>query len=426
VKRPATAPSPTAAKRAHTDENSALTPAVTSSGHKRAKSGLSGALHAVLKSAVTSTPKKKRGFGFDVTNIRPNTRGAAAKDKSASGKPAFGKPARTIVKSHSPKRSSPKAPSQVSPSRRAGSRARARAPSSPSPRSGSGRGIRRPVFKRVDPPSFNRDENSSIDSLLARFSHPTPKISVTPASSEVPREEAPLLATNIPDSWIFDIYEDSPEETLQNLMEHSTCTLEISDDSEDEPATSELQEKGQENIAPARLAELLAVAPAERGDAMRVDTPAKAIPQRRAPGGGPGGRVLREHREALREMQKEELIVPSPVVEGKGVGLPSGSSSSELKRKQEEEPEEGYLAATPKSPESPGFVVWESDHEDDDEDEAQAQEDEVGVAAAIPLPISELDVDYEDDLDGELAEQGFRIFGSDDAASLGEVSDKEN
>jgi hypothetical protein len=403
---------------------------------------LSGALHAVLKSAVSSSassaPKTKRAFGFDVTNMRPG-RGAAPKDKSASVKPAFGKPARTIVKPHSPKRPSPKVPrQQTSPSRRAGSRARA--PGSPSPRSGSGRAMRRPpLFKRIDPPSFNHDEVSSIDSLLAGISHPTaPKISVTPASDAVPREEAvapPLLAAKIPDSWIFDIYEDSPEETLQNLMEHSTYTLDISDESDNEPATSELQEKGKENIAPARLAELLAVAPAERDNAMRVDVPEKAIPQRRAPGGGPCGRVLREHREALREMQKEELIVPEPVVIEKkgasdncGVGLPSGSPSeftTPLKRKQGE-PEQ--LAATPKSPESPGFVVWESDHENDAGDEAQAheEEDEVGVAAAIPLPHSELDVDYMDDLDGELAEQNFQVFGSDDAASLGEASDKEN
>jgi len=88
---------------------------------------------------------------------------------------------------------------------------------------------------------------------------------------------------------MFSVHEDTVEELLQNLMEHSTGTLYISDDSDDE---SELHLKGKENIPPERLAELLAAAPVERAGAKRTE---KATPQRR------GAR-----REALREILEDD------------------------------------------------------------------------------------------------------------------------
>jgi hypothetical protein len=351
-------------------------------------------------------------------------------DKAPFGKSTFGKPARTILKPHSPTKkvspsSSPKQSS--SPSRRAAARIRA-----PSPRRGIGRGNKRaynpPAFKRVDPPSYFNSASSptSIDSLLATvistrpslFTIPTNKVEVVARKDDAP----PLIAANIPDSWIFDIYEDSPEETLQNLMEHSTHTLDISDDSDAGSDTSELQEKGKENISPARLAELLAIAPVERGNAMRVDIVDKAIPQqyRRA------RREIGEHREALREMQKEELLLslPEPEKSEKKAAteevekLPTPPVSEKtppppqtpMKTVEEEsESEEDAVATTPKSPGSPGWVVWESEHEHE-------SEDEVTIASKIPLPPSS-------ELDFELEEQqpGFDV----DAASLYGASDQE-
>ena len=91
---------------------------------------------------------------------------------------------------------------------------------------------------------------------------------------------------------MFSVHEDTVEELLQNLMEHSTGTLYISDDSDDE---SELHLKGKENIPPERLAELLAAAPVERAGAKRVATTERATPQRR------GAR-----REALREILEDD------------------------------------------------------------------------------------------------------------------------
>ena len=50
------------------------------------------------------------------------------------------------------------------------------------------------------------------------------------------------------ESWFFDIHEDTPEELATNLMEHSTCTLDISSD--EESAARMKDERGKENVPP--------------------------------------------------------------------------------------------------------------------------------------------------------------------------------
>ena len=73
----------------------------------------------------------------------------------------------------------------------------------------------------------------------------------------------------VPESWMFEIYEDSHAETMQNLMEHSATVLDISDESEDEKwGIDEISQKGKENISPERMAELIAGA---GRDNMQVD-----------------------------------------------------------------------------------------------------------------------------------------------------------
>ena len=54
-------------------------------------------------------------------------------------------------------------------------------------------------------------------------------------------------------SWFFDIHEDTPEQEMTNLLQHSTCTLDISSDEESEQrATRERAEgRDKENIPPA-------------------------------------------------------------------------------------------------------------------------------------------------------------------------------
>ena len=55
------------------------------------------------------------------------------------------------------------------------------------------------------------------------------------------------LEDSMPKGWMFEIHEDTIEEELGNLMEHSTCTLDISDDESRQAAKDD---RGKENIPP--------------------------------------------------------------------------------------------------------------------------------------------------------------------------------
>lgn len=54
-------------------------------------------------------------------------------------------------------------------------------------------------------------------------------------------------------SWFFDIHEDTPEQEMTNLLQHSTCTLDISSDEESERRARREQAEGRnkENVPPA-------------------------------------------------------------------------------------------------------------------------------------------------------------------------------
>ena len=54
----------------------------------------------------------------------------------------------------------------------------------------------------------------------------------------------------MPRSWFFTIYEDSAEEEATNLMEHSACVLDISDDEKGAAAKTVEDVKGKENVPP--------------------------------------------------------------------------------------------------------------------------------------------------------------------------------
>jgi hypothetical protein len=393
-------------KRSLNDENFDPTPAFLASPHKRVKSTLSDTLSTVLKSAAGASGARtqKRVFGalIDVTNTRTAAPCLLQRHEGSENlKSGITKPTRSVMKPPSSKKSnSTSSPikKQVSPSRRN----RLRAPTPPDARSsyGTKRTYNTPIFKRVDPPSSTRLSYniSSIDSLLRGTGHSPlrsassiadPDNSSTVDGAELPTRDiaSALSAPAIPDSWTFTIYEDTPEETMQNLMEHSTHTLDISDDSGNESDTSELQEKGKENIPPTRLSELLAVAPQDGGNAMRLETHERLIPQRRAPGGGPSGRHLRERRDALREMRKEELVIHQPTDpkangESGGSGVKSQPCNDFVENKDNEC---DVLVSTPKSPGSPGWAIWESDHEEGDEEAVE----QTVIACKVPLPVDD-------------------------------------
>lgn len=142
---------------------------------------------------------------------------------------------------------------------------------------------------------FDSAPPKSIDAVTQDPATRSRSNSLLTPSNDVPSLLITLAAPSIPDSWVFAIYEDTPEETLQNMMEHSTNTLDLSDD---ESSKSELSELGKENIPPSRLAELMATAPEERGEQMRVDVAEKSIP---------AAIMFGEQRAPLREMEAPEL-----------------------------------------------------------------------------------------------------------------------
>ncbi|OBT68810.1 hypothetical protein VE03_02088 [Pseudogymnoascus sp. 23342-1-I1] len=97
-------------------------------------------------------------------------------------------------------------------------------------------------FTRVDPPNFS----SSASSSSLPFSLATALSSTTPLSRPT---LPPLARPTYKPSWEFAIHEDTQEETLTNLMEHSTYTLDISSD--EESATRPRDEgRGKENVPP--------------------------------------------------------------------------------------------------------------------------------------------------------------------------------
>ncbi|KOS17060.1 hypothetical protein ESCO_005854 [Escovopsis weberi] len=112
-------------------------------------------------------------------------------------------------------------------------------------------------YTRIDPPSFGPGSSASapfsLDAALkgtiagyAPRTTPPPK---RPSLSKV----AKLLQPETKSSWFFDIHEDSPEQEMTNLLQHSTCVLDISSDEETEERASRDTAEGRnkENIPPA-------------------------------------------------------------------------------------------------------------------------------------------------------------------------------
>lgn len=109
-------------------------------------------------------------------------------------------------------------------------------------------------FTRVDPPKFSAPSSGLGFSIDAALSGTIP--SYTPRERNATASSSKELPISIPllhqpeakDSWFFDIHEDTEEELATNLMEHSTCTLDISSDEENRARERDC--RGKENIPP--------------------------------------------------------------------------------------------------------------------------------------------------------------------------------
>ncbi|KAL2019147.1 hypothetical protein VTK56DRAFT_10019 [Thermocarpiscus australiensis] len=126
-----------------------------------------------------------------------------------------------------------------------------RAPAGRSPTRGSKRmGIlSRRRIQRVDPPSIGPGATVpfSLDDAL-KGTIPSYSGSLRGSSSNVDSCHPEMKS-----SWFFDIHEDTPEQEMTNLLQHSTCTLDISSDEESEGRARRDRAKGldKENIPPA-------------------------------------------------------------------------------------------------------------------------------------------------------------------------------
>ncbi|KAK6531773.1 hypothetical protein TWF694_002942 [Orbilia ellipsospora] len=121
------------------------------------------------------------------------------------------------------------------------------------------KGIKRKIQKsirRVEPPShISRSPSKDAESIDGRLiATPVTKTGNSTAASWRPGQP-------FPKTWMFDIHEDTLEETLTNLMYHGAGTLDISDEEDLNKGKSDVDRVGKENIPPPPTEDQLAMPP---------------------------------------------------------------------------------------------------------------------------------------------------------------------
>lgn len=108
-------------------------------------------------------------------------------------------------------------------------------------------------FTRIEPPKFGAAAGGASSGL--GFSIDAALSGTIPSYAARQRREQKLTHSKVvrePEStkasWFFEIHEDTADELATNLMEHSTCTLDISSD--EESAARMRDERGKENVPP--------------------------------------------------------------------------------------------------------------------------------------------------------------------------------
>ncbi|KFA73186.1 hypothetical protein S40288_08924 [Stachybotrys chartarum IBT 40288] len=134
------------------------------------------------------------------------------------------------------------------------------APAGRSPTRGKRSGIlntrrRSGPYTRVDPPAFNLGGSAGAPfSLDAALKGTIPSYGARPAPKPAVKDTSylELGQSDMKASWFFDIHEDTPEQDMTNLLQHSTCILDISSDEESERKVNREKEEGRdkENIPP--------------------------------------------------------------------------------------------------------------------------------------------------------------------------------
>lgn len=126
---------------------------------------------------------------------------------------------------------------------------------------------------RVNPPSFsgNGIQGGLPFSIDAALSGTVPSYRPSPLQSKVIQpHEFCTLEEAMPKGWMFDIYEESEDIQMQNVVFHQACNLDISDD---ESLAKVKADRGKENIPPgdvlaASLPEITTEVPVSRKNLM--------------------------------------------------------------------------------------------------------------------------------------------------------------
>ncbi|KHN98395.1 uncharacterized protein MAM_03519 [Metarhizium album ARSEF 1941] len=106
----------------------------------------------------------------------------------------------------------------------------------------------------VNPPSFSLDSAAPF-SLDAALKGTIASYAPRPRSNALSRGSTSTSSLGELDAkagWFFDIHEDTPEQEMTNLLQHSTCVLDISSDEESKKRASRENAEGRdkENIPP--------------------------------------------------------------------------------------------------------------------------------------------------------------------------------
>ncbi|KAI8956767.1 hypothetical protein F5Y11DRAFT_133807 [Daldinia sp. FL1419] len=224
-----------------------------------------------------SSPKRKASESLDTDdfeNVDPvlYSKRSKGSDNVFAPKDSFVKPSFVLTKSASannvsilspPKAAAPRARSLLNPkspvSKLNISSARSTplsAPAGRSPTRGKRTGIlssrqRTKAFSRVNPPSFGSSSASSAPfSLDAALKGTIPSYTGRSASKSSSSSLGSLCEGDMKQSWFFEIHEDTPEQEMTNLLQHSTCVLDISSDEESETRRQRERAEGKENVPP--------------------------------------------------------------------------------------------------------------------------------------------------------------------------------
>ncbi|KAK7910723.1 hypothetical protein PG985_013204 [Apiospora marii] len=246
-------------------------------------------------------------------------------------------------------------------------------------------------YSRIDPPSFGLGASSSpapfsLDAALKGTipSYTSREASATPAASKSSIASVPstrssdfpsIDAGDLKSSWIFEIHEDTAEQEMTNLLQHSTCTLDISSDEESERRQQRERAEGKENVPPVddvsqtarpRTARLAADADdmfveKERSPLGEMDTSVVIIPGDDEEEQQP----VKTDRENIPEIKVDESAAPKPVVE-------DGAQSIDELMGKSDEPAPSVALLEPIEGAGESFEVWESSSAKDETEAASS------------------------------------------------------